>query len=257
MSRSVYDDNAEFYLDFVDRGLADDDGHLDVLMSTFTRLLGDRLADARVCDVACGEGYLGRHLARSGAREVLGIDLSTTLIHAATRRADSPNLVYRVDDAHELRSIPDRSFDVAVSQLALMDIADHRRMFRAVRRMLTGAGVFVFSLLHPCFDGAPFHFPDEPKYTIDENGVPVACVIRRYATEGFWNSGGTGVRGHMGSYHRMLSTYINDLLASGFRLERLEEPVLPRVVDRGPENDRGAELFSELPLALVVAAQVC
>jgi hypothetical protein len=55
----------------------------------------------------------------------------------------------------------------------------------------------------------------------------------------------------------MLSTYINDLLASGFRLERLEEPVLPRVVDRGPENDRGAELFSELPLALVVAAQVC
>lgn len=245
MSQSVYDDNVQFYLDFVDKGLAEDAGHLHVLMSTFTRLLGDRLLGSRVCDLACGEGYLGRYLARSGAREIVGIDVSAALIDAATRRSDSANLVYRVDDAQELRSVPDSSVDVAVSQLALMDIADHQRMFRAVRRVLTNSGVFVFSLLHPCFDGSPFHLPDEPKYMLDESGVPIACAVRRYASEGLWQSGGTGVRGHMGAYHRMLSTYINDLLASGFHLERLEEPVLPR-----------AGLFSEVPLIVVVAAQV-
>ena len=49
-------------------------------------------------------------------------------------------------------------------------------------------------------------------------------------------SGGDGVRGHMGSYHRMLSTYVNDLQANGFTLERFEEHVgdVPNVLSRVP-----------------------
>ena len=35
----------------------------------------------------------------------------------------------------------------------------------------------------------------------------------------------SGVRGHMGAYHRTLATLINDLIDGGFALERLEEPV--------------------------------
>ena len=55
---------------------------------------------------------------------------------------------------------------------------------------------------------------------------------------------GTGVRGHMGAYHRTLSTLINDLHASGFVLERLDEPVV------------GAKgLFSLVPQTLLVAAR--
>jgi hypothetical protein len=71
-------------------------------------------------------------------------------------------------------------------------------------------------------------------------------VIRRYASEGHFNSAGDGARGHMGSYHRMLSTYVNDLIRVGFVLERLEEPL------DGPAN--GA-LFSEVPMVLVIAAR--
>ncbi len=254
MGDTVYDEHAQFYLDYVDKGLASDTGHLPLLMSTFTELLGDRVSGTRVCDVACGEGYLGRHLARGGAAEVIGIDLSTKLIEEASRRSDSPKLEYRLDDAQELRTLSDRSVDIAVSQLALMDIADHKRVFQSVRRVLVDSGIFVFSLLHPCFDGSPFHVPDEPKYLLDENGAAVGCTVRRYASEGFWRSGGTGVRGHMGSYHRMLSTYLNDLMASGFRLDRLEEPVIPRAVDRGPTDFR-ERLFSEIPLTLFVSAK--
>jgi hypothetical protein len=59
----------------------------------------------------------------------------------------------------------------------------------------------------------------------------------------------------VGSYHRTISRYVNDLMASGFTLERLEEPVLTQVVDRGPEG-LSVELFTEIPLAFVVAAHV-
>ena len=248
MTATVYDTHVEFYVDFVDRGHASEDGATRLLLSTLVECLGDRLSGARVCDLCCGEGYLGRHLLTLGAREVVGIDLSSTLIDVARSRAQAAGLSYRVDDAQVLRSVADGAFGVVVSQMAMMDVADHRKLFTTVRRVLVGGGAFVFSLLHPCFEGRPFHVRDAPPYVLDENGQPVAYAVRRYASEGYWESGGDGVRGRMGAYHRTLSTYVNDLIASGFALERLEEPLAG-----GDAAQVG--LFAEVPTVLVVAAR--
>jgi len=254
--KSVYDEHVQFYLDFVDEGLHDEAGFVHVLKTAFDEVLGDRIRDARVCDVGCGEGYLGRHLVARGASEVVGIDLSVGLIDAARHRSDAPGLEYRVDDAQELATVPDASFDVVVSQLALMDMADHRRVFRAVRRVLNERGVFVFSILHPCFEGSPFSLPDEPKFLVDDDDAAIAYVVRRYATEGFWRSGGTGVRGRMGSHHRMLSTYVNNLVDAGFVIERMLEAIVPDRGPRGGDVPLHARLFAEVPPAVLLAAHV-
>ena len=245
MTETVYDRHAQFYLDFVDRGLASEGGRGQVL-SRLLACLGERLQGARVCDLCCGEGYAGRRMIECGAREVVGVDLSSALIEAARRRARSPGLSYVVDDAQSLGSFPDGAFDVVVCQMAMMDVADHRRLFAAVRRVIAPGAPFVFSMLHPCFEG-PFHVPDAPPHLLDDDGRPLGRVVRRYASEGLWDSGGDGVRGRMGAWHRMLSTYVNDLLASGFVLERLEEPLA------GPDPSTGG-LFAEIPTVLVVAA---
>ena len=221
---TIYDEHVQFYVDFVDRGLADPADLRHSLLARFKEIVGAHLPGALVCDVACGEGYLGRFLGRLGPREVIGVDISAQLIDEARRRCDGDNLTYRVDDAQRLATIADGSMDLVVSQLAIMDIADHRAMFRAVRRILKDEGLFVFSLLHPCFEG-PFRAPDESQFLLDASATAVAVVVRRYATEGHWQSGGTGVRGHMGAYHRMLSTLVNDLIAAGFSLQRMDEPV--------------------------------
>jgi SAM-dependent methyltransferase len=155
---------------------------------------------------------------------VTGVDLSQPLIEIARQRSDASNVTFRVDDAQTLTSFADRSVDVVVSQMAIMDVADHRSMFKATRRVLNARGVFAFSLLHPCFE-SPYRPPDEPQFLVDDDGTRVGCVVRRYATEGYWRAEGAGVRGHVGSHHRMLSTYINDLVSSGFRIERIVEPV--------------------------------
>jgi SAM-dependent methyltransferase len=248
MAETVYDKHAGFFLEFVDRGLASESGYVSLLLSRLIACLGDRLANAKVCDLCCGEGYVGRFLMTRGAREVVGIDAASALIDVARRRGTTPELSYRVDDAQVLSSAADGEFDVVVSQMAMMDVADHRKLFAAVRRVLVPDGPFVFSMLHPCFEGRPFHVQDAPPYLMDDAGQPVAFSVRRYASEGFWESGGSGVRGHMGSYHRTISTYVNDLVASGFVLERLEEPLA------GADASR-AGLFGEVPTALVVAAR--
>ena len=244
MNETVYDQNVQFYLDFVDRNLADKNSLWHVLLSRFQEILGDRLKGARVCDIACGEGYLSRFLDALGPQEIVGIDLSAALIDTANKRSNGPNLSYRVDDAQHLRTFSNASVDIAVSQLAIMDIPDHRALFQSVRRVLKTGGVFVFSLLHPCFE-TPFQAPYESPFLVDENGTAIAYVVRRYTSEGFWQSGGTGVRGHMGAYHRTLSTLLNDLLATGFLLEKLDEPVV-----------EGRGLLSQVPQALLVAARV-
>ena len=244
MNETIYDKHVQFYIDFVDRNLADKNGLWHVLLSRFKEILRDRLPEACVCDIACGEGYLSRFLAQLGPRVVIGIDTSSALIDIATQRSNAANLSYRVDDAQYLRTFSDASVDIAVSQLAIMDIPDHRALFRSVRRVLRAGGTFVFSLLHPCFE-TPFHAPDESPFLVDTHGTAIAYIVRRYTSEGFWQSGGTGVRGHMGAYHRTLSTLLNNLLASGFLLERLDEPVV-----------EGRGLLSQVPQTLLVAARV-
>jgi 2-polyprenyl-3-methyl-5-hydroxy-6-metoxy-1,4-benzoquinol methylase len=246
MTETVYDRHAAFYVDFVDQGQARPNG-VRLVLATLVDCLGGRLAGARVLDLCCGEGWVGRELARSGAREVTGIDLSAALIDVARERADSPALAYRVDDAQTLASARDGAFDVVVCQLALMDVPDHRALFAATRRVLRANGAFVFSILHPCFEGRPFHFPEAPPFLLDDAGAPTACVVRRYATEGHWESGGTGVRGHMGAWHRTLSTYVNDLIRAGFVLERLEEPLAADATGEG--------LFAEIPSVMVISAR--
>ncbi len=245
MTGTVYDRHAAFFLDFTDRSLARDGG-VNLVFSALIACLAQRLQGARVCDLCCGEGYVSRRLNDHGAREVVGVDLSPTLIEAARQRAPTPGLSYVVDDAQSLGSFADGAFDVVVSQMAMMDVADDRALFAAVRRVLAPGAPFVFSLLHPCFE-APFHVPEAPPHLLDDDGRPLGRVVRRYESEGLWDSGGEGMRGRMGAYHRKLSTYINDLIASGFAVERLDE--LPP----DPDASKGG-LFSEIPTYLVVAA---
>lgn len=242
-NKPIYDHHVEMYLDFVDRVLAQEPSLFGSMLEIFEHRLAGRLKGARVLDIACGEGYLSRFLVDRGAGQVIGIDLSSALIEVAKQRGTAANLSFCVDNAQTLATVEDGSIDIAVSQMAAMDIADHVAMFRSTRRVLKPGGAFVFSLLHPCFEG-PYQLPDEEPLLLGEDGLPAARVVRRYASEGHWLSEGAGVRGHVGSYHRRLSTYVNDLVSTSFRLDAMDEPVF-----------EGQGLFSEVPRVLIVCAE--
>jgi 2-polyprenyl-3-methyl-5-hydroxy-6-metoxy-1,4-benzoquinol methylase len=239
---TVYDEHVQMYLDFVDRVLASDPSLFGRMRDLIGEMLGERLSGARVLDVACGEGYLSRYAASLGAAEVTGIDISSELIEIARSRADAPQLTFRVDDARTLATVDTDAIDVAVSQMAIMDVEDHVAMFNAVSRVLRPGGAFVFSLLHPCFEG-PFKPPDEHPLLPADGAEPIARVVWRYATEGHWQPESGGVRSHVGSYHRMLSTYLNELVRSGFRFEEMAEPVFPEM-----------GLLAQVPRVMIISA---
>jgi 2-polyprenyl-3-methyl-5-hydroxy-6-metoxy-1,4-benzoquinol methylase len=234
----------DFYFHFIKKAQEDPLSFYNLTIETMLSRLGN-VEGKWVCDLACGEGYLSRQLAQQGAH-VIGVDLSLNLIEHARRQAAGLGITFLLDDAQALTHLTSAKFEIVISNLALMDIADFSATCVAVRRILKEEGTFLFSVLHPCFE-TPFHLP-ETIAELDEHGNFVACRVMHYLEEGQWFSGGTGMRGTHGAYHRMLSTYLNTLIENGFELKHLAEPTLTLA----EYESAGTQWASKIPRSLIV-----
>jgi ubiquinone/menaquinone biosynthesis C-methylase UbiE len=200
-----YDGFAEQYREMVNKG---------GLEASFRYILKQltRLADIRnksICDVGCGQGELSRRMAFAGAR-VTGVDLSAEQL--AIARGEIAGVRWVQDDAMSLGCLSDESFDFVVSSVMLMDVPDHRDVFRASRRILKPDGIMIWVIMHPCFQ-SPYSHPlgDGSRKVLDYK-------------EQFWKSQGSGtIRSTLGAYHRPLSAYVNDFIEAGFSIIRVDE----------------------------------
>jgi 2-polyprenyl-3-methyl-5-hydroxy-6-metoxy-1,4-benzoquinol methylase len=213
-----YDAIAEWYDNFV----RTEPLLYEVVIPETLRLVEETgsLADADICDLACGQGVIARALALRGAR-VTGVDISEKLLSLARSRPVTAThaITWRYDDAQVGRTLATAAFDGVVCNMALMDIADLAAALQTVSRILRPGGWFVFALTHPCVqmpDSAWMTRPDGE--TIRGSGD--------YFAEGFWRpAGAPGVRGRVGAHHHTLSTYFNALIDAGLIVERVAEPV--------------------------------
>jgi ubiquinone/menaquinone biosynthesis C-methylase UbiE len=114
---------------------------------------------ARVLDVGCGIGGASRMLARQGA-VVTGIDLTPEFVKAAeelSRRVGVTGITFRQASALDL-PFAEGSFDAAVMMHVGMNLADKRRLFAEVARVLRPGGVFaVYDLMR--FGTGPLSYP--------------------------------------------------------------------------------------------------
>jgi 2-polyprenyl-3-methyl-5-hydroxy-6-metoxy-1,4-benzoquinol methylase len=172
----------------------------------------------RVLDLGCGAGQLAQHLARRGAAEVMGVDVSERMLGLASAEFSHPRVTY-VQGSIEDLAFPAGRFDLIVSVLALHYIEDYAGLVRRIASWLAPGGVLVYSTEHPIYtarvagDG----------WVLDGGGERTAWGIDRYADEGMreerWFV--PGVR----KIHRMLATLLNGVLDAGLVLERVLEPM--------------------------------
>jgi 2-polyprenyl-3-methyl-5-hydroxy-6-metoxy-1,4-benzoquinol methylase len=242
MTKSTYDDIAEWYDTWVGTHTMREDPYFQAVEA----LMGD-VAGRRVCDLACGQGRVARHLADLGAH-VVGIDLSAKLLEIARRheQATPRGIEYVRADAQNLDGEALGAFDGVVCFMALMDIPDLVATLRGVVSMLRPSGWFVFAILHPCF-----HTSQSDEIEAPEGALR---TIGRYFAEGYWRSDArTGPPGKVGAYHRTLSTYVNALTDAGLTLERLSEPPAAGASPKSPAFSGGVKrpVWSEVPAILV------
>jgi SAM-dependent methyltransferase len=124
------------------------------------RLLALR-GDELILDIGSGIGGPSRYLAKTFGCRVAGLDLTPEFCNVAAMLAARTGLAdkvaYRQGNALAM-PFEDKSFDVAWSQNAVMNIDDRDRLYGEIRRVLKPDGRYAFSDV-VAGPGGPPHFP--------------------------------------------------------------------------------------------------
>jgi SAM-dependent methyltransferase len=188
----------------------------------------------RVLDAGCGPGAYAQWLVDHGA-EVLALDVSPKMVRFARRRLGTRATVLQADFSQPLDFLPDASFDVVLSALALDYVADWRAVFREFHRLLRRAGWFIFSVGHPFADFARHNDGD---------------YFDTELVEEEWTGFGTPARVRF--YRRSLQEVLNPLLEAGFVLDSILEPQPTSEFQRAAPDDY--EVLCRQPGFLCVCA---
>ena len=196
------------------------------------RMVGDAKGK-RVLDIGCGEGFLSRYFAGTGA-EVTAVDISEALIEAA-KEEEQRHLLgvrYIAADAAKLSMLEPESFDIAYCHMALMDIEDYGAAIGEVSRVLRKGGRFVAVMEHPCFstraiDGRPVAGWET---RLREDGSKeylyyrVEDYLQRHSFTSEWKHDRLPYSFVTTGFHRTLSDYVNTLTKHGLLITRFDEP---------------------------------
>ena len=199
----------------------------------------------RVLDLGCGAGQLARHLATTGAAEVVGVDISERMLTLARAEWAHPRVSYRREAIEEAK-FPAGRFELVVSSLALHYVDDYRGLIQRIAEWLTPGGYLVYSTEHPIFTA---RLPGDG-WVLDGAGRRTRWSLDRYADEGVreetWFV--SGVR----KVHRTVATLINGLVDAGLVLERIVEPIPS---EQWLESHPDARHERERPVFLLVRAR--
>ncbi|HZN11950.1 MAG TPA: methyltransferase domain-containing protein [Blastocatellia bacterium] len=181
-------------------------------------------------DLGCGEGHNTRLLARRGAR-VTAVDISHVFVGHARQLEEEEKLGidYRVASAVGL-PFGDSAFDFATAFMSLMDIPETGRALAEAHRVLRPGGFLQFSITHPCYD------TPHRRNLRGEDGLTYAIEVGDYFRNlngeiSEWLFGAAPPQARQGlaefktpRFTRTVSQWLNTLTATGFALERVEEP---------------------------------
>src|SRR5579864_2092480 len=120
MTQASYNDIAQWY----DQFLRERPVYGEVLLPNLLALVGEVEGEV-ICDLACGQGWVARELARRGA-QVTGLDLAPNLLALARgyEEQEPLGIVYVQGDAKRAETLGDRQFTGCVCIMALINIAE-------------------------------------------------------------------------------------------------------------------------------------
>jgi SAM-dependent methyltransferase len=209
-----------------------------------------------VLDIACGNGLYARRLASMGV-EVVAFDFSPVLIERARARTTEglPPIDYHVLDATDeeaLLALGERTFDAALCNMALFDMAEIEPLMRALCRLLRRDGRFVFSVMHPCFNNPHTTHVAELEDREGEIVTQYAVKVWGYIEPSLARA--AAIRGQpvpQPIFHRPLQVLFGAAFEAGFVLDALQERAFPPGHPSGREGLSWGGNFWQIPPVLV------
>ena len=175
-------------------------------------------------DIGCGEGRVGRDLARLGHR-VVGLDGSPAMAAAASAHTDLGGPII-VGDAAAL-PLPDAVADCVVAFMSLQDIDAMEVAIAEAARVLSAGCHLVMAITHPLNTAGRFAMgPDEGSrpFVIEGSWFDRTALADTCERDGFTMTFHTE--------HRPLQDYVEALADAGFVIERMREVGEPNPSDK-------------------------
>src|SRR5215510_298406 len=167
---------------------------------------------ARALDVGCGEGRFCRML-KARHITVVGIDPTQALLAQASKR--DPSGDYLLARAEAL-PFADAGFDLVISYLTLIDIADFRAALRELARVLKPGGILLIANLNSFITSCP------TGWIMDSDGRYLHYAVDRYLDEFSEWVEWSDIR--LQQLHRAPTTSMGYLLSLGDALRRRRAP---------------------------------
>lgn len=234
-SRQRWEANADFWDNYM--GEHSNQFHREIVRPDTEDLLNIQPGD-RVLDIACGNGNFSKRMAELGAI-VTAFDYSEKMVANARKRCSGylDKVDFHVIDAtkyEELISLHNGPFTKAVSNMAVMDIADIEPLLGAVHELLIPGGSFVLSTIHPCFQSPRMRKLVESEE--DGGGIVTRMGLQLFEYMTLCTFQGIGIVNQpvpQFYYHRPLSVLFNMCFQAGFALDGFAEPVFSRPDNAG------------------------
>jgi len=169
------------------------------------------LSASHAIEIGAGTGHISKELAACGLH-VTAIEPSKGMYEVAKDVLYESNVELLNCTSFELPNT--KIFDVALSNMVAHVVDDLIGFFSSVKEHLVQGGHFVFSIPHPCFyNEYKSFFGEEYNYMVAAT-KNVTFTITKDSENAI-----SGVPYH----HRPLSTYINELVRSGFAIDGFDE----------------------------------
>jgi ubiquinone/menaquinone biosynthesis C-methylase UbiE len=186
------------------------------------------LSGLDVISIGCGSGVDTRWLADNGAKRAVGVDISSGLLTIA--KENNPDLEFYEQDMEHL-DFPDESFDLAYSSLAIHYVDNWVQPLKEARRVLRPGAKYVYSCGHPIDSSVSYEERDGYKYALLGRRVNLETK-ERIVYGDYLAPDSDGVKPVTGIladseitvYHRTFSKMVEQILASGFEIEKVVEP---------------------------------
>jgi ubiquinone/menaquinone biosynthesis C-methylase UbiE len=184
------------------------------------KLVGENFRDKTIVDIGSGIGLSSQIIKQSGAKKVIGIEISEKMVEIAKNKNGEKGIEFVVGDARKL-PFTNESVDGAVMATLLSNFNskdDIKKVISEVCRVIKVGGKLIITIPHPRFEnesypGArirtftePYDYKNEgQKYSLElvrEDGRPVKVF----------------------NYHWTMETYLQIITDADFDIKQLVEP---------------------------------
>lgn len=173
-----------------------------------------------ILDLGCGEGGYSRALAKKGAN-VVSVDCNELGIEYARKQAKADNLSiqHHIRNSNDLYDIEDKTFDIVLCSMMLMDCEDFNGTIKEAARVLKPGGKLFVSVLHPCFNGN-----HEQGIGRQGQGIDREVVVKNYFDPAIWEAPLPQGNVNVIWRHRTLEAYVKAFVKHGLTIVDLNEP---------------------------------